>query len=169
MSPKSGLLIGLSFVAVIVLFLLLSMLFHDLFLLPTKRAWRVAELVDGFILANGGRFPTSEEDLENQHFISKNQTRDGTMYYQRSGQFDPKIPYRDEGWRPFRGFGRFKIAYGVDIHKLEMGDGKLYDKTTQEQVLLIEGPQYKSLLKHVYELISAHWYELMEREQQEEN
>ncbi|MHC4619075.1 MAG: hypothetical protein ACYTEQ_15125 [Planctomycetota bacterium] len=118
------------------------------------KARKIAGWIHYYILQYH-RFPPSEEDLEQKGLLKKTQTSDGVEY---SYRYPSNVQIRR--WKPAYGFKLFKISYGLTAENLQLIDGKVYDKTTQKEVLLIEGP-YKQKLKETYELISRNWYQVM--------
>lgn len=123
-------------------------------------AWHIREFMDAYIQASRGYFPASEKDLETKGFLKKTETTDGFKYSVRYEPEDEK-----QRWQTFPNFGSFNISYGANTDNIEMIDGKLYDKSTHEQILLIDGP-HKKYLKPTFEEISLHWYKLMLQEKQ---
>lgn len=112
----------------------------------------IGALISSYISENG-HFPKCEDDLVQKGFLKRTETGEGTRYF---------IRYYGDNKRPWHelNFDSFKILYGVCPERYAVVDGKLCDKLTNEQVLLIDGP-YKEDLKAQYESISLWWYELM--------
>jgi hypothetical protein len=98
-------------------------------------AGHIGVLISSYIEENG-HFPQSEADLELKDFLNR-----------------------------MDNLGPFQISYGASLENFLLIDGKLYDKSSQKQVLLIDGP-FKKSLRNIYESITAHWYELMLQEKQ---
>lgn len=118
-------------------------------------------LIGDYIVANHGNFPPSESDLERQGFIKKIITIHGIEYF-----LWDFAAYK-QAWYPCRypNFDSFTIAYGIKPENIKMIDGKLYDKSTNNQILLIDGPHKRSY-QETYERTSAAWHELMLKEKQ---
>lgn len=127
------------------------------------RAHGVEVVISFYIMAKNGDFPTSEDDLIKEHFLRKTVTASEAEYSIRSMWFDDKNPESEKGWQPFSYFDLFTIGYGASTDNIEIIDGKLYDRSTHEQVFLIDGP-YKESLKKIYEESSLSLYKLMLQE-----
>jgi len=116
-----------------------------------------------YISANNGVFPMSEDDLLNKKFLKKAKIHDGNEYYLKLGpsEFGEEAAYHKNVWFKF-----LRINYGARVENIEVRGGKLYDKSTKKQVLLIDGPYKQHLQKRCYESVSLHLYELMLKEKQ---
>lgn len=120
-------------------------------------AYLFGELVASYIVEKG-QFPPSEADLHHDGFLKKEDISGRVVYFQRAygsrGRF---------GWSRLWSadvFESFRIAYGARPENLELVDGTLYDKATNQQLLLIDGPHHQKL-KEDYAAISKRWYEVM--------
>lgn len=130
------------------------------------------EAISSYIQENQGNFPVSEDDLIQQHFLKKakieEKDKSYDVYFIRSFDYDPEDPENEKNWLHVRGrqdgFKALKILYGVRIEDIEVIDGKLYDKSTNQEILLIDGPHKKST--QIYESCSLQWYKLMLQEKQ---
>ena len=117
-------------------------------------------MVSAYIKANQGQFPTCEDDLIGQGFLGKRKVGEEYEYYRGPSCFGVDFPPENGRWLPL---DLFKLAYGADATDLELVNGKLYDKSSGKEVLLITGP-YKENLKRTptcYESVSLQWYRLM--------
>lgn len=122
----------------------------------------MSEFIKGiYIEESGGCFPASEADLKKKAGLHETVSDSGIEYYYRRDNYDYKFPAHY--------FVMFKLRYGVSLENTEMVNGKLYDKSSSEEILLIEGP-YKEALKEKYESISRYWYEsMLEARQRSQN
>ena len=141
-----------------------------LYLLPTwlwvghkvsPSAWRVGGIINCYINASSGSFPSSQEELEEKGYLQERKTHDGVEYSIRF------LPEDQDSWQDFPAFAMFTVKYGVNLEDIEPRDGRLYDAASGAQVLLIsdtigglDGP-YKGFLQQTYEQISWNWYEQM--------
>lgn len=125
-------------------------------------AIRTHRLISRYIQENNGKFPPSEDDLISQKYIKKGRVRTGYEYYLNLNPSEPGERYYKYFW-----FKSLKIAYGTKIEEIELVDGKLYEKSTNKQILLIDGPYRKQLKKSHYEPLSVKWYEQMLKEKSE--
>ena len=94
-------------------------------------AARLDNIISLFIRSNGGRFPRNEDEL--------------TEY--------------DNRWKYFTG-DLFEVSFGARTEDIRKTDGKLYDESTGEQILLISGPCPRQM-REDYERTSRHWYDMM--------
>ncbi len=151
---------------VLVLMLLIALFFcagkiHSINMNVAAPAQNFNTIIHSYIINTDGNFPASEADLERKGFLKKTVITDGIVYLYRG------ISENKENWNTFRNFNLFEIAYGASLEHIKMIDGKLYDKSTNEQILLIDGPYKLGLKKSVYEPITLHWYNLMLQERQQ--
>ena len=93
-------------------------------------------------------FPISESDLIDKGYLAKEKDE----YYWTKDPNNPKIKKGGLAW-----FKAFKFKYGFRPEEAELINGKLIDKITGKQVLLISGPNYLDL-PEFYESISRKWY-----------
>lgn len=129
----------------------------------TASASDLHSIIAYYIKQNCGDFPASEEDLVRQHFLKKADIAEGRKYFLTC---TPEKPDPKGEWRligPW--FDLLKIAYGAKVENMELTDGKLYDKSTGGQILLIDGP-YKKHVGKYYEELSLDLYKLMLNEKQ---
>ena len=124
----------------------------------------IYQVIASYIRENHGNFPKNEDDLIHQNFLSKIKMKNGYEYFIRTASLDPNFNEKHLS-RLYR-FGSLTLRYGTQVKDIEMIDGKLYDRSAKEQILLIDGP-YKKFLKRTYESISDHLYELMLQEKQQ--
>ena len=119
---------------------------------------RLGRPIAGYIRQNQGEFPSSEKDLIDKFFLKKEKTDDGFRYFLTDDFDEPVIS--DRGWNPVdsKCFESITISYGTELNNIEEVDGKLFDKGTGSQVLLIDGPG-KLGLKRYYERATLYWYE----------
>ena len=119
-----------------------------------------------YIRENNGQFPANEADLQQQYLFRKTKSGENYDYFIRLAPFGHEDPEVEKGWIKLGLFSLLKISYGVKIENVKMIDGKLYDKFTNEQILLLDGDYRKNLKELYYEPISVKWYELMLEEKQ---
>jgi len=128
-------------------------------------AARIARQIDTFVTsyirANDGQFPGSLVDLQRQLIIRKIDTTEGPHYFMRSAFFDPEQPHNKHAWIRIWDFELFDIRYGTEPNRIEEVGGNLYDKSTNNQILLIDGPYHEHLAPTHYQPISLKWYKLM--------
>jgi len=130
-------------------------------------AKHVGNIVGAYIQANNGHFPPSEDELVQQRFLKKVESTNGYKYYYRPYAVSPD--FRDQKhWTVLHLFESFRLRYDVKVQNIKRVHGKLYDKSTNEQLLLISGP-YKKHLENIYEAISLGWYKLMLQERKPVN
>jgi len=123
----------------------------------------IGGFIEGYIKENAGCFPANEADLEKKTGLHKTVSDSGVRYFYLSKTDNNKYKYS------LSQFELFKLRYGVSLENIEMVNGKLYDKSSSEEILLIEGP-YKEALKEKYESISRYWYEsMLEARQRSQN
>ena len=115
-----------------------------------------------YIQKNGGKFPISEGDLIQQGFLKKTKVDDEYEYSFKLGPDD----WWDKGYHKRPDFKFLKISYGLQIENINRVGKKLYDKTTGEQILFIDGPHKRWLQRKCYEPISLRLYKLMLEEKQ---
>ena len=123
---------------------------------------RVDTMVSAFIRNNNGRFPNSEDNLIHQGLLKKTESSQGYKYFMRPVTAQGKVII-DAGWMELPRFKLFQLKYGIEVNDIEQRNGKLYDKSTGSEFLLIEGSYKKTmkLLNSPYESTSIHWYKLM--------
>ena len=122
----------------------------------------VQAMVSAFIISNNGRFPDSEDSLIHQDLLKKSESAEGCKYFTRPATAGGRL-IADAGWLQLHRFELFRLKYGMRADDIQQRNGKLYDKATGNEVLLIEGP-YKKTMKFVptnYQTVSSHWYGLM--------
>lgn len=122
----------------------------------------VQTMVSAFIINNNERFPDSEDSLIHQDLLKKSESPQGWKYFMQPVRADGRI-ITDAGWLQLHRFELFRLKYAVRAHDIEQRNGKLYNKATGNEVLLIEGP-YKKTMKFLptnYQTVSSHWYRLM--------
>ena len=119
-------------------------------------------IIASYTQKNSGKFPMSEDDLIRQGLLKKIKADDNYEYYLKLGSDDRP----DKGYYKCPNFKLLKISYGVKLEDIDRVGLKLYDKSTGEQILLIDGPYRRNLKTTQYEPISLRWYELMVKEQQ---
>jgi hypothetical protein len=120
-------------------------------------------------ISQEGNYPQNESALMKKLLIKKNKDENNSEYFMRSAFFNPDMPRDPNGWIRIWDFDLFKISYGVNINNIKVMDGKLYDKITGNQILLIDGPCKKYLQSLQYEPISLGWYKLMLQERKPVN
>lgn len=114
--------------------------------------------VSNFIQESGGRFPESFSDWEQSGLLRKNVSENGSVVYSYKSSFgDEEVP---DSWSDIPYFSSFEFAYGQDISNLKISNNKLYNLTTNEEVLLINGPVNR-IHKSTYEKYSCKWFNLM--------
>ena len=116
---------------------------------------KITSLLSLYIMEYGC-FPPSEDDLVKEGCLRRRETPDGVEY---DAGFDGH-------WNAAPFWGRFTIRYGASIDGISQVDGKLYDKDTGEQILLIDGP-YKKELEPTYESYSFELYKEMVKAEEE--
>ena len=133
-----------------------------------KAAVDMDYVVSSYIRENQGKFPADEEDLIRQHFLRKTKSNNGYDYFIRSFYFDHENPDSEKGWNQIYFIDSLKISYGVRIEDIELVNGLLCKKNTDEWILLIDGPygEKHSLRGFYYDPISIRWYALMLQEKQ---
>lgn len=122
----------------------------------------VETMVSAFIVNNNGTFPDSEDSLIHQELLKKTQSQQGCKYFMRPVTAEGRI-ITDAGWVELHRFELFRLKYGVRVGDIEQRGGKLYDKATGTEVLLING-SYRKTMKYLptnYETVSGRWYSLM--------
>ena len=118
---------------------------------------------------NAGSFPVGEQDLIKQGFIkTKSVGQLGRKYYVNYRITDTMLRYSknkpetvSSDWGEVRWFDRYNIKYGMDADDIEVANGKLYDKLTHKQILLIKGPYKTRAMKKAYESVSFELYQKM--------
>jgi hypothetical protein len=113
-------------------------------------------------------FPENEQELIQKKFLRKDKTPEGYVYFSRSAFFDPNYPEKENGWNKVDAvaFDMFKIAYGTRPDNMVCKEGKLYDRLSGKQILIIEGP-HKGFLQKMYESISVYWFNLLSQTKSE--
>lgn len=148
---------------IIIISIIFLYVFFTLFgLLPRETAPRlyyVKVLIGGYISQNNGKFPESIRQLEKSGYVKESE-KEGKYYY--------KTDKEQEDW-----FGRipldnFQISFGISANSLKKRDGKLFDESTGEEVMLISGPANQQLKKR-YNEVSLYWYDLMIQYQSKTN
>jgi len=122
-------------------------------------AIRTQRLISRYIEENDGNFPASEDDLISKKYIKKDRVRNGYEYYLKLNPNDPYYKYAN--------FKYLKIAYGTRLEDIALVNDKLYDKSTNKQLLLIDGPYRKFLKGKCYEPMSVKLYGQMVKEKSE--
>jgi len=127
----------------------------------------LTEPIAGYIRQNQGQFPASEDDLVNQYFMKKEKVTEGFNY---SFTSNPNKPGPNTNWNLVESdyFETLTISYGAKLDNIEVVDGRLFDKETGSQVLLIDGPEIWGL-KSYYENPTLYWYEEMLRYQKDKS
>jgi hypothetical protein len=120
-------------------------------------------IIASYIQKNSGKFPLSEDDLIQQGFLKKIKVDDNYEYYLKLGSDDRP----DKGYYKCPNFKLLEILYRVKVEDIDRVGHKLYDKSTGEQILLIDGPYRRNLKTTQYEPISVKWYKLMLQEEQQ--
>jgi hypothetical protein len=135
-------------------------LFYWVAILPNisyvPRLLRIEQLIDAYIVENGGCFPLSRHDLEEKGIIKVNRNSDGS--------YDIR-DVLNGGWKdcPLE-FDKFVLDYGVTAEGLELRDSVLHDRQSGRERLLISGPRNHSFpgsLRPTYRRMSVHWYNAM--------
>jgi hypothetical protein len=125
-------------------------------------------IITYYIRHNNGQFPESEDELIKQNLIQKRDTNKSEPEYYLNGE--PGNPEREMFVeRPL--FKHMTIAYGTELEDLYNKDGKLYNKFTNQQALLIKGPTEDFVINNFYKSLSSKWHGLMieYREQNQTN
>jgi len=127
-----------------------------------KLIYLVNNMLAMYVQRNKGEFPESEDDLIDKHYPRKTETSEGKKYFLPTEYNQgPNDRWQDAG----EYFSRIKILYGAKLQNIKMTDGRLFDKGTDEQVLLIDGPHGGPLY---YEEYSLELYEAMLHYQKDE-
>ena len=151
---------GYAILAIVVAYLCLALEGHWAQCGIGARALAIEGWISSYIQANQGRFPSTEDDLQKDGYLRRTGTVDETEYAIRYA--------RDSGnWQPLSHFASFKIAYGASVEALELKGVKLHNRSTHEELLLIDGPYSWCLRRSHYRPISVRWYTLMRRAKQE--
>ena len=136
-------------------------LFYWVAILPNisyvPRLLRIEQLINAYIVENGGCFPRSRHDLEEKGIIKENRNPDGSYAI---------CDLLEGGWKDcFLEFDRFKLAYGERAEDLELRDEVLYDRKSGVEVFLISGPRNSGLPiwsgRPTYRRMSVRWYREM--------
>ncbi len=114
--------------------------------------------VSNFIKESGGRFPESLSDWEQSGLLRKSVLENGSVVYSYKSSFGDEE--MSDSWSDIPYFSSFEFAYGQDVSKLKIVDNKVYNLTTNEEVLFIDGP-VNTIHKSMYEKYSCKWFNLM--------
>lgn len=114
-------------------------------------------------IAETGKFPENQSDLEKNKILKIIIHGDETKYLVRSSKYDPANPDEPSGWKSI-GFNLdfFSISYGIDLDDLEIKKNILVNKTTGKKCLLIDGPYGSKFPRHLitsYQAISRSWFD----------
>lgn len=131
--------------------------------------YKVASCIELYMEKNDGRLPGSEADLTNEGLVkAEPHGESGLKYNVRYRLADTWFRYSEKkpddasgGWAEIKSFDRYNIRYGTQVEHVVADDGKLYDKHSNEQILLIKGPYETKALKKGYELVSFELYQKM--------
>jgi len=105
-------------------------------------------ILQEYVRANKGKFPSSENDLIKQGFLRRTKMNDEYTYelrYDRSSS---------EYWNECARFNMFDISYGIDISEIMIKDNELFRKEDRNLFYLIKGPPAWPM-KHEYMNISV--------------
>ena len=152
MSKRKHIINAVGLVVLIIVFIAFSKHVMNVSLTGRNRVMTSAFII-GYIEKNDGRFPASEDELIEKGGLRKQVSDTETKYYYILKDGDGHKNKLDD-------FGSFKLRYGSSLENVEMENGRLYDKLTHEEVLLIDG-LYTEQLKDRYRDMSCHWYKLM--------
>jgi hypothetical protein len=147
---------GYAILAIVVAFLCLALEGHWAQCGIGARVLAIEDLITSYIQANQGRFPSTEDALQKDGYLRRTATVDETAYAIRYGS-------GSGNWQPLSHFGNFEIAYGTNVEALELKGGKLRNRSTHEELLLIDGPYSWCLRRSHYRPISVRWYKLMRK------
>ena len=121
------------------------------------------EMLKKYIKITNGLFPASEDALIQAKLIKKAEGEGCVEYLCKSSNLETDTADFPESWRPLPFFERFELAYGVEFEDIDIVSGKVCEKETSKEVLLIKGP-YMRHLTPTYRNITMSLYKCMLQE-----